>query len=34
MKFFNLLKKELAELLNIQTVISLAVTMAMLSKKR
>lgn len=30
MKFFNLLKKELAELLNIQTVISLAVTMAML----
>ena len=30
MKFFNLLKKELAELLNLQTVISLAVTMAML----
>lgn len=30
MKFFNLLKKELAELLNMQTVISLVVTMAML----
>lgn len=30
MKFFNLLKKELAELLNIQTVISLVVTMGLL----
>ena len=30
MKFFNLLKKELAELLNAQTIISLVVVMGLL----